>query len=225
MYHDPVLERLFGRVIDEYAEFQFYVWDDEREEVVGAGNAIPAAWDGMPRRCPTAGVDAVVEASFANDSPTPNVLCALQILIAPEFRPGPEQPNDPADGRDRPLARARHADRSRPAQSQAQLPADTDRALHRVAPTRRHAPRPVAPHARAPRSRDREGRTRVDAHPGHGRPVGGVDGARVPGERLVRRARRARPRRDRPRARRRALRRAERLDGAPASTARRPRAA
>ena len=33
----PVLERLFGRVISEYAEFQFYVWDEEREEVVGAG--------------------------------------------------------------------------------------------------------------------------------------------------------------------------------------------
>ena len=34
-----------GRAIGEYAEFQFRVWDDERE-VVGAGNAIPAAWDG-----------------------------------------------------------------------------------------------------------------------------------------------------------------------------------
>jgi hypothetical protein len=43
MYHDPLLERLFGRVIAEYAKFQFYVWDDEREEVVGVGNAIPTA--------------------------------------------------------------------------------------------------------------------------------------------------------------------------------------
>ena len=54
MYHDPLLERLFGRVIAEYAEFQFYVWDDEREEVVGGGNAIPATWDGAGRRCRTA---------------------------------------------------------------------------------------------------------------------------------------------------------------------------
>src|SRR5437660_12793178 len=46
MYHDPVLERLFDRVIGEDAEFHFYVWDDEREEVVGGGNAIPASWDG-----------------------------------------------------------------------------------------------------------------------------------------------------------------------------------
>jgi hypothetical protein len=34
-------------VIGEYAEFHFFAWDDEREEVVGVGNAIPAlssAW-------------------------------------------------------------------------------------------------------------------------------------------------------------------------------------
>ena len=86
MYHDPVLERLFDRVIAEYAEFQFYAWDDEREEVVGGGNAIPAAWDRENATLPDGGVDAVVEARFADDPPTPNVLCALQILIAPELR-------------------------------------------------------------------------------------------------------------------------------------------
>src|SRR6266516_4423774 len=80
MYHDPVLDRLFDRVIGEYAEFHFYVWDDEREEVVGGGNAIPAAWDGNGASLPDGGVDAVVEAGFAEGTPTPTVLCALQIL-------------------------------------------------------------------------------------------------------------------------------------------------
>jgi GNAT superfamily N-acetyltransferase len=86
MYHDPVLERLFGRVIEEDAEFQFYAWDDEREEVVGVGNAVPVSWDGNPVSLPDKGVDAIVEARFAEGSPEPNVLCALQILIAPECR-------------------------------------------------------------------------------------------------------------------------------------------
>ncbi len=86
MYHDAVLDRLFDRVISEYAEYQFYVWDDEREEVVGAGNAIPATWDGQPDTLLDRGVDGVVEAAFADGAPTPNVLCALQILIAPECR-------------------------------------------------------------------------------------------------------------------------------------------
>ena len=70
LYHDPVLNRLFGRVIDELAEFQFYAWDDEREEVVGVGNAIPAAWDGDVASLPERGIDAVVEAGFADDAPT-----------------------------------------------------------------------------------------------------------------------------------------------------------
>ena len=86
MYHDAVLNRLFDRVIAEYAEFQFYAWDDEREEVVGGGNAIPAAWDGEIASLPDGGLDAVVEARFAERAPTPTVLCALQILIAPEYR-------------------------------------------------------------------------------------------------------------------------------------------
>src|SRR5262245_49568424 len=86
MYHDAVLERLFGRVIAEYAELQFYAWDDQRGEVVGVGNAIPASWDGRTESLPDGGVDAVVEGRFAEDAPPPNVLCALQILIAPEYR-------------------------------------------------------------------------------------------------------------------------------------------
>jgi GNAT superfamily N-acetyltransferase len=86
MYHDAVLNELFGRVIAEFAEFQFYAWDDEREEVVGVGNAIPTAWDGDVATLPDGGVDAVVQAGFAEQAPAPTVLCALQILIAPDYR-------------------------------------------------------------------------------------------------------------------------------------------
>jgi GNAT superfamily N-acetyltransferase len=86
LYHEAVVERHFDRVIADYAEFQFYAWDDEREEVVGVGNAIPAAWDGDRASLPNGGLDAVLEARFAEGTPTPTVLCALQILIAPECR-------------------------------------------------------------------------------------------------------------------------------------------
>jgi GNAT superfamily N-acetyltransferase len=86
MYHDPVLNELFGRVISEFAEFQFYAWDDERNEVVGVGNAVPTAWDGDVASLPDGGVDAVVQARFAEEAPAATVLCALQILIAPDYR-------------------------------------------------------------------------------------------------------------------------------------------
>ena len=86
LYHDPVLERLLGRVIGDHPEFQFYAWDEEREEVVAVGMAVPVAWDGDPAGLPDEGIDAVVEARCAEDAPEPTALCALQIVIAAEVR-------------------------------------------------------------------------------------------------------------------------------------------
>ena len=80
-----VLKRLFGRVVAEYSDFLFYAWDDERQEVVGVGHSIPAAWDGDVARLPD-GWDAVLEARFAQEPPAPTVLCALGITIADEWR-------------------------------------------------------------------------------------------------------------------------------------------
>jgi hypothetical protein len=74
MNQGSVLKRLFGRVVAEYAEFLFYAWDDEREEVIGVGHAIPAAWDGDRASLPDGGFDAVIEARFA---PEPRQHCAM----------------------------------------------------------------------------------------------------------------------------------------------------
>src|SRR5437588_11277639 len=86
MYHDDVQARLFARVIAEYAEFHFYVWDDEREEVVGAGHALPAAWDGNGASLPDGGNDALVHARCAKGAPASSVHCALQAAMDPEYR-------------------------------------------------------------------------------------------------------------------------------------------
>jgi GNAT superfamily N-acetyltransferase len=86
MNEGAVLKRRFGRVVAEYAEFLFYAWDDEREEVIGVGHAIPAAWDGDTESLPDGGFDAVIEARFAQEPLTPTVVCALGIQIAPECR-------------------------------------------------------------------------------------------------------------------------------------------
>jgi GNAT superfamily N-acetyltransferase len=80
------LKRLFRRVVAEYAEFLFYAWDDQREEVIGVGHAIPAAWDGDTASLPDGGFDAVIEARFAEEPSAPTVLCALGITIARECR-------------------------------------------------------------------------------------------------------------------------------------------
>jgi GNAT superfamily N-acetyltransferase len=87
MYHDPVLNRFFVRDIRESPEVQFYAWDDERDEVVGQGNAVPFTWDGDEATLPEQGIDAALESRFTEDGPpAPNVLCALQIMVAPSRR-------------------------------------------------------------------------------------------------------------------------------------------
>jgi GNAT superfamily N-acetyltransferase len=83
MHHDPVCNRLFGRVRSEHARLQFFAWDDQTDELVGEGNTVPTTWDGDPVSLPDAGIDAVLQAAFEDDAPEPNVLSALQIMVAP----------------------------------------------------------------------------------------------------------------------------------------------
>src|SRR5215211_2617122 len=145
MYHDPVLERLFGRVIAEDAEFRFYAWDDEREEVVGVGMAVPASWDGDDVSLPDGGLDAVVEARFAGASSEADR--ALRDADPDRARvpgPGSEHSHDPADDRDPSRPRPRHADRSGPADPKALVPARSAGAIHQLAPPGQDSPRPMA---------------------------------------------------------------------------------
>jgi GNAT superfamily N-acetyltransferase len=86
MYHDAVLNEFFLRAVRETAELQFYAWDDERDEVVGQGNCVPAAWDGTVDALPDDGLRAMLEARYAENGGDPNVLCAVQIMIAADRR-------------------------------------------------------------------------------------------------------------------------------------------
>lgn len=86
LYHDALCNQFFTRAVRDSPELQFYVWDDELDEVVGQGNAIPAAWDGDAESLPDGGLRAVVAARFAEDRPAPNVLSALQIMISADRR-------------------------------------------------------------------------------------------------------------------------------------------
>jgi GNAT superfamily N-acetyltransferase len=86
MHHDPVCNRLFGRVRTELAQLQFFAWDDETDELAAEGNALPFAWDADPNSLPEEGLDGALEAAFSAAAPDPNVLCALQIMIAPGWQ-------------------------------------------------------------------------------------------------------------------------------------------
>ena len=68
----------------EHLQLQSFAWDDERNEVVAEGNTLPAAWDGDPDTLPEGGIHAVLESGLGTPAPDPTVLCALQIMVAPE---------------------------------------------------------------------------------------------------------------------------------------------
>ena len=216
MHHDPVGNTYFPRVRDEYPELQFFAWHDESNEVVAGGDAVPASWDDDPETLPDGGLDAVLEASFAEGAPEPNVLCALQIVIAGEHRGRGLSVR--MIERMATLAREHGLTRLvapvRPSLKHRYPLTDIDRYAGWRRPDGTHVDPWLRTHERfggqvlkvAPRSM---------VIPGTVAEWEGMDGHDLPGVGAVRRSRRVGPRRVRPRARSRGLCRAQRLDAAP----------
>ena len=76
--HGDVLNRWWGHLDEDLADFQFVLYDDERDEVVAEGHTAPLWWDGLVEELP-AGIDAAIEQIFARvEAGGPvNTLCAL----------------------------------------------------------------------------------------------------------------------------------------------------
>jgi hypothetical protein len=71
-----VLNRYWGRLVEELPEFQFHLAEDERP--VGRARSIPIRWDGTVEDLP-AGIDGAIARGF--DEGGANVLCALLIAV------------------------------------------------------------------------------------------------------------------------------------------------
>jgi GNAT superfamily N-acetyltransferase len=76
--HGDVLNRYWGRMIDEWPEFQYFLVDDG--EVLAEGHSLPLAWDGSVDGLP-AGIDGAIERAFSAEPAT--ALCAMAIEILP----------------------------------------------------------------------------------------------------------------------------------------------
>jgi hypothetical protein len=87
MNEGALLKRLFERVVAEYAEFVFHAWDDEREEVIGVGHAIPAAWDGDRASLPDGDRQAAPERPLAPSIPSPPLCLAFAWASVRECHP------------------------------------------------------------------------------------------------------------------------------------------
>jgi GNAT superfamily N-acetyltransferase len=79
MHHDAVCNRYWGRMFDEYPDYEFALLDGD--VLAGEGNCVPTRWDGPDPR----GVAAVLESTFERRE-EPNVVSALQIRLAREYQ-------------------------------------------------------------------------------------------------------------------------------------------
>lgn len=83
MLNDPVADRYWGRLTQEFAGFQF-VLCDEADEIIAVGNSLPVVWDSRPESLPERGWDAIFEQGYGDYEAgrTTNTLSALSISIA-----------------------------------------------------------------------------------------------------------------------------------------------
>ena len=87
--HGDVLNRYWRRLYDDFAEFQFVLYDDGEDVVLAEGHTIPFAWDGTAEGLP-AGIDGLVEDAFRlrTKRGVPTALSALAIEIRPTAQRG-----------------------------------------------------------------------------------------------------------------------------------------
>jgi GNAT superfamily N-acetyltransferase len=82
MNHDPVVRRFFPALYERFRDFQYVLYDDETDIVLGEGCSIPIRWDGSAESL-AAGVR-VLESGFTETEA--NVLCALMAVVDPRHQ-------------------------------------------------------------------------------------------------------------------------------------------
>lgn len=87
MLHDPV-SRQWAKLYEFYPGLQFGLAKEDRGTLVAIGNSIPAAWDGDATELPEEGWDWAFERALSDRAKglRPTTQCALQIVVAPDYR-------------------------------------------------------------------------------------------------------------------------------------------
>jgi len=87
VYHDPVCEAFWPRLGEEFASYQFLVYDERRDRLLAQANAVPLRWSGRDEDLPD-GVPSILQRTFdrRDAGSPPTALCAILIGIQPEAR-------------------------------------------------------------------------------------------------------------------------------------------
>jgi hypothetical protein len=87
--HSEDSNRYWDRLFDEFADYQFLLYDDGDREVIAEGHTIPCDWDGTSDGLGD-GIEAMIAAAFKarQERREPTALCALAAEIRPRFQGG-----------------------------------------------------------------------------------------------------------------------------------------
>ena len=126
-----VLGRYWSRLDEDFRDFQFVLYDEERGLVLAQGHSIPSPGTARSPGC-RPGIDGVIDGAVRlfDEGGEPNTLSALAIEIPPEHQGGGLSRTMVGAMRDIAAgARLREPDRAAPADVEGALPAHADRAL------------------------------------------------------------------------------------------------
>lgn len=85
--HGDINGDYWNRLFDDFPEFQFVLYDDEHDTIVGAGRSLPRTWDGTAADLGP-GLDDSIARAFADRDAgrAPDALCALGIEVAEDHQ-------------------------------------------------------------------------------------------------------------------------------------------
>ena len=83
---DPVWAEVTPHFYDEFADFQFFIVDDDKSSFVGVCNSVPFNWDGDPDHLP--GYHEMLTGGLADwrAGKKPNTMSGIQLIIDPAYR-------------------------------------------------------------------------------------------------------------------------------------------
>ncbi|WP_030570834.1 hypothetical protein [Streptomyces aureocirculatus] len=85
--HGDINGDYWNRLFEDFPDFQFLLYDDERDVIAGAGRSLPRSWDGTAADLGPGLDDSIARAFTDRDAGrAPGALCALGIEVAADHQ-------------------------------------------------------------------------------------------------------------------------------------------
>ncbi|QDY76153.1 GNAT family N-acetyltransferase [Streptomyces qinzhouensis] len=85
--HGDISETCWNRLFKDFRDYQFMLYDEERDEILGAGRSLPRVWDGTPQDLGSGLDDSINAAFLARDTGRKaTALVALGVEVAPKHQ-------------------------------------------------------------------------------------------------------------------------------------------